>query len=92
VFVGNTLYGTAEYGGTGACGTVFNIDLSGGSPGEELNIQRIGSKVVLSWANSGFTLQSARAVLGLYSAITGATSPCTNAITESEEFFRLTSP
>jgi uncharacterized repeat protein (TIGR03803 family) len=92
VMVGNTLYGTAEFGGPAADGTLFKIELSGGAPGEQLNIQGIASQVVLSWANSGFTLQSAPAVSGTYIAIKGATSPYTNAITGSELFFRLTSP
>jgi hypothetical protein len=56
-----------------------------------LNIQMIKNVVVLSWTNSGVSLQAATNVTGTYTDVPGATSPYTNAITDSQLFFRLQS-
>jgi hypothetical protein len=53
-----------------------------------LTIQQSGTNVVLTWTNSAFSLQAAPAVTGTYTNIPGATSPYTNAITGSQQFFR----
>jgi len=52
---GNTLYGTASYGGSSESGTVFSILLP-----TQLTITSIGANVILTWTNPapGFTLQS----------------------------------
>jgi hypothetical protein len=52
-----------------------------------LNVQHAGNNVILTWPNG--TLQSAGAVNGPYSDIPAATSPYTNAVSETEEFFRI---
>jgi uncharacterized delta-60 repeat protein len=57
-----------------------------------LNIQRIGQKIVLSWADSAFLLESAGDIGGPFANVAGATSPHTNAFTGSQQFFRLISP
>jgi uncharacterized repeat protein (TIGR03803 family) len=85
VISGNTLYGTAPGGGTGGSGTLFALNL----PLPNLNIQLIGSAAILSWNDPIFSLQAAPAVLGVYTNVPGATSPFTNAITRSQQFFRL---
>ena len=87
VLSGNTLYGTASAGGTEDAGTVFALTLSGIPI--PLNIQLIGTNVVLSWSDPAFYLQTAPLVSGVYTNVPGATSPYTNAVTGSEIFFRL---
>lgn len=56
-----------------------------------LNIQNVGNQVVLSWTNVVFSLQSAPEAGGVFTNILGATSPHTNLITGSRQFFRLVS-
>jgi hypothetical protein len=55
-----------------------------------LTITRIGNNAVVSWAGSGFTLQSSPNVYGSnFVNVVGATSPYTNAITGAPRYFRL---
>ncbi len=54
-----------------------------------LNIQRLGTEVVLSWTNAAFGLQSAPAVTGTFTNVPGATSPYTNVLSGGQLFFRL---
>jgi hypothetical protein len=54
-----------------------------------LTIQQSGTNVVVTWSNPDFALQAAPAVTGTYTNVPGATSPFTNAITGSQQFFRL---
>jgi hypothetical protein len=54
-----------------------------------LNIALQGGHVTLSWSNAAFSLQSATNVAGVYTNVSGATSPYTNAITGRQQFFRL---
>ena len=55
-----------------------------------LNIQWAGTNVVLTWTDPAgdFSLQAAPQVAGSYTNVAG-TSPCTNAITDAQRFFRL---
>jgi len=46
---------------------------------------------VLSWTNAGFNLQSAPAVIGPFTNLPSATSPFTNSLGGSQQFFRLIS-
>ena len=48
-----------------------------------------GSRLVLSWTNAGFSLQTAPAVTGPFTNLPGATSPYTNALSAPQRFFRL---
>jgi uncharacterized repeat protein (TIGR03803 family) len=59
IFSGNTLYGTAYYGGTSADGTVFGLSLPSVSA-PPLAITLAGANIILTWpANAtGFNLQS----------------------------------
>lgn len=84
----NTLYGTTSSGGSGGNGTVFALSL-GPIP---LNIGSAGANVVLSWGNPSFVLESAPEVTGPYTPVSGATSPYTNTISASQQFFRLQQP
>ena len=96
---GNTLYGTARYGGTSDCGTVFSLSY----PSPELTINCSGTNVNVTWPSgvagysySGYTLQS---TTNLDSPVVWTTnSPpvvvngqntVTNPISGKEMFFRL---
>lgn len=54
-----------------------------------LAIQQVGTNVVLTWNDPSFSLQSAPLVTGSYTTVSGAISPYTNAITGTQEYFRL---
>jgi uncharacterized repeat protein (TIGR03803 family) len=56
ILSGNTLYGTAETGGSSGYGTVFSLSL----PGPQLNIAPFGNQSVLFWSASAtnYILQS----------------------------------
>src|SRR5262249_50798308 len=54
-----------------------------------LSIQSGDSRVILSWSNSDYTLQTAPAPLGVYTNMPRAASPYTNNISGSARYFRL---
>jgi hypothetical protein len=54
-----------------------------------LDFQTLNNALVLSWTNAGFNLQTAPAVTGPFTNISGATSPYTNATSGAQQFFRL---
>jgi hypothetical protein len=63
---------------------------SAGTPSPiPLQIQVLGSTVVLTWANPAFDLQASGSVDGVYTNIPGASSPYTNQLSDSRKFFRL---
>jgi len=100
VLSGNTLYGTAEGGGSGngtaGNGTVFSLAL-GSAP--QLNITPAGTNVILTWTNtaSGFTLESTTNLVPLVVWTTNSTAPVvvsgqytvTNPISGTQKFYRL---
>jgi uncharacterized repeat protein (TIGR03803 family) len=95
LLAGNTLYGTAENAGTSSGGTVFALKVSGSSILPiALTIQSRGHSLVLSWndPSAAFSLQAAPTVNGVFTNVPGATSPFTNVITGSAQFFRLMAP
>ncbi len=57
------------------------------SPIVTLNIQYSGNSVILTWAEG--TLQSASVVTGPYRDIPGATTPYTNTMSETQQFYRV---
>ena len=88
-------YAFRETGGEGkmlvddlAVGTSFD-SVIGTVSSIPLYIQLIGTNAVLTWSSSAFALQSAPAVNGTYTNITGATSPFTNGIDSPTKFYRL---
>ncbi|MSU59911.1 MAG: hypothetical protein EXS35_17380 [Pedosphaera sp.] len=94
VFSGNDFYGTTQYGGSWASGTVFKLSL----PRPQLTIFRSAGNFILSWPSNvagfsfaGYSLQSAPASTGTFTNLPGATSPYTNPITGAQRFFRLIS-
>jgi uncharacterized repeat protein (TIGR03803 family) len=89
---GKTLYGTASSGGNLGGGAVFALSLGGSSPVPiALEIRSGNESVVLSWndPSAAFSLQAASTVTGVFTNVPGATSPFTNVITGSAQFFRL---
>jgi uncharacterized repeat protein (TIGR03803 family) len=80
---GNTFYGTTINGGI-ADGNVYALDLS-----IPLAAQFSGGKLVLSWANSAFTLQATPSLGVSFTNVINATSPYTNTAAGSQLFFRL---
>jgi uncharacterized repeat protein (TIGR03803 family) len=85
--LGRTLYGTTGSGGDWGTGTVFSLSLTP----PQLTIVRAGANVVLTWPadTTGFTLQSAPTITGIFTNLSGATNPYTNAITNPQMYFRL---
>lgn len=94
ILVGNTLYGTATYGGIYGDGTVFSLTL----PGPQLNITPSGAGVVLSWPTN--TILALQFTLNLGPAAiwnTNSTPPVivngqnvvTDLIAGSQMFYRL---
>lgn len=57
-----------------------------------LSIQGMAGRIVLSWTNPAFVLQSATNISGPFNNIPSATSPYTNSITPTQLFFRLQGP
>ena len=86
ILSGSTLYGTTFAGGDFNYGVLFAQSIYAPIP---LNIQRSGSGVILSWSDTAFALQSAPAATGTFTNIPGATSPHTNSVNTTQQFFRL---
>ncbi len=88
VLASGTLYGTAWNGGAYGSGEVFALTLTLTSA-PSLNIQLMNKSVVLSWNDPSFSLYSAPTLSSVFTNITGATSPYTNTITPSQQYFQL---
>jgi uncharacterized repeat protein (TIGR03803 family) len=98
ILTGNTLYGTAEHGGSSGYGTVFSLSL-GSVSASQLTIIPSKANVILTWPTNiaGFTLQSTTN-LGS-SAVWTTNSPApvivndqyvmTNPISGGQQFYRL---
>ena len=82
IFTNNTLYGTTYSGGYD--GNVYSLNL-----GIPLGLQSSGGKLVLSWTNPVFSLQSAPSLAGTFTNIPNANSPYTNVPAAGLQFFRL---
>jgi hypothetical protein len=66
---------------------LYTAATSGTTVPQGLNIQRVGSSVVVTWTTG--TLLTAPAASGPWTTNSAATSPYTNSITGSQKFFRL---
>jgi len=87
---------TGTYGGGNSGGTIrYDLMTIYGNPlgiapePIPLQIQLVGTNVVLSWSNPAFVLESASIVTGPYNTVTDATSPYTVPATNHAQFFRL---
>jgi len=98
ILTNNTLYGTANLGGSSGAGIVFSISLP--APPLLLTIIPSGTNVVLTWptnvagydfTGSGYTLQSASAITGTFTNLAAPTSPYTNPLSGPQQFFRMIS-
>jgi hypothetical protein len=72
---------------TAAANSSFENYSAVSSPVVMLNIQSSGGNVILAWPAG--TLQSASQVTGPYSNIPGVTSPFTNPVSGTQQFFRV---
>jgi len=91
ILSGYALYGTAPYGGIAGNGTVFSLSFA-----PQLTIIPSGTNVVVTWPSNvagfdytGFVLQSAPALTGAFTNLPGASSPFTNPIAGTQQFYRL---
>jgi uncharacterized repeat protein (TIGR03803 family) len=91
----NVLYGTTEYGGTEADGTVFSLSLL-----PKIGIVRSGTNVIMTWTTNltGFTTMEFTTNLAPAADwVTNPTAPgilngqyaLTNSISGKQKFFRL---
>jgi uncharacterized repeat protein (TIGR03803 family) len=85
-FVNNALYGTTQAQNGYGYGTVFEYELT---LAPTLTIARNGSQVTLTWTATGFSLQSAPSLTGVYTNVPSATSPYTRTISGTQLFYRL---
>jgi hypothetical protein len=87
ILTGGTIYGLSGTGIQGIStgdGGIFAL-----TSAPTLNIQLISNAVMLSWNAPSYSLYSAPTVNGVYTNISGATSPYTNAVTASQQYFEL---
>ncbi len=88
---GNVLAG-GDFGAINGVSQVYVARLFGGPMAGapvSLIIQKASNHVVVGWTNGEFSLQSARFVSGPYTNVSGATSPYTNSITGTQQYFLL---
>lgn len=96
IISGNTLYGTAKFGGAWGDGTVFSVSLSASQP--LLTVNSVGNNLILNWPTSaaGFALQSttrldspAWTTNSLTPSIVNGQNVVTLQISGNQQFFRL---
>ena len=95
ILSGNTLYGTARYGGSSGNGTVFSLTL----PPPQLTIIHSEANIILTWPTNaiGFTLQSTTNLVSsaLWTLVTpwpvvaDGQNAVTNPISSTQQFYRL---
>lgn len=89
-FVGTAIIGYTVTDNVGGTNSAFITVAVGNVTPIPVSAQVSDGKLVLSWSNPTFSLQTSTNVAGPYSAIPGATSPYTNLITTNAAgFFRL---
>ena len=93
VVSGNTLYGTANFGGTGGSGTVFSLFTP-----PNLSLASVGTNVVLTWSTNatGFILQSTTnlgaplwTTNSLTPVVINGQNTVTNTMSGPQQFYRL---
>jgi uncharacterized repeat protein (TIGR03803 family) len=97
ILSGNTLYGTAEEGGTNGSGTVFSLTLGSVSP-PQLTIIGSGTNVVLTWPTNttGFNLEFATNLVSPVwntnlppPVVVNTNNTVTNGISGTQKYYRL---
>ena len=93
VLSGNTLYGTAQEGGSAGSGTVFSLSL-GVVTAPLLTIALSGTNVTLTWPTNaaGLVLQSVTNLASPVWTVIGGQNPLTIGISSQQQFFRLATP
>jgi uncharacterized repeat protein (TIGR03803 family) len=96
---GNTLYGTANGGGTNGDGTIFSLTLAAAPSPPVLGVHISGNNLVIAWPSSaiGYTLETAAALgsAARWAAVTNVPVivngqyTVTNAVTGQSAFFYL---
>jgi uncharacterized repeat protein (TIGR03803 family) len=85
-----SFYGATSKYGPNSSGTIFKMTiLPPATQPPVLTIQYRSKDVVLTWTNVAWTLQAATGLHGNYTNMPGATSPYTNGVGTTAEFFRL---
>jgi sugar lactone lactonase YvrE len=59
------------------------------SPPIAINIQLVGTQMILTWPNPQFSLQYSTNVSGPFATVPGSSSPYTNTFSDQQGFFRL---
>jgi uncharacterized repeat protein (TIGR03803 family) len=85
---GNILYGTTTLGG-GYDGNVYAINLTTPTLPVPLGAQITSGKLIFTWTNPAFSLQSTPSLEIAFSNVLNTTSPYTNTATAAQQFFRL---
>lgn len=87
ILSGTTLYGTTSSGGSSGHGTVFSLSLVASAPKLDLNL--MGTNVVLTWSATGYTLQSATNLAAPVWITVPGQNTVTNPISGTQKFYRL---
>jgi uncharacterized repeat protein (TIGR03803 family) len=86
-FLGGSLYCTSSSGGTNNNGTVFALGQS--SAPVPLNLKLAGNTVILSWNAPSLSPYAAPTITGPFVKISNATSPYTNVISGTQQYFLI---
>ena len=93
ILSGNTLYGTAPFGGSSGNGTVFSLFIP-----PKLTVISSGTFVILTWPTNatGFTLRSTTNIVSIVwttnssaPVVVNGQNEVTNLISDTQQFFRL---
>jgi hypothetical protein len=92
----NALFNQEEGIGVDKSGNIYVSDTQNNTirigipPGPvTLGMQYAGAKLVLTWTNTAFSLQTAPLATGTYTNLDTATNPYTNSAAGSQQYFRL---
>ena len=91
--ISNDIYVGIKFTSWGAAGSGLfayqRTTLAAAPPQPTLTLTQIADKLVLTWTDATFSLQSATNVIGPYTTITNGVSPFTNSISGVQAYFRL---
>jgi uncharacterized repeat protein (TIGR03803 family) len=86
-FLGGSLYCTSSSGGTNNSGTVFALGVSPAPV--PLNLKLAGNTVILTWNAPSLSLYAAPTLTNQFVKINNATSPYTNVISGTQQYFLI---